>query len=219
MTLRCAVYAVPGIMLGDGPDSAAVRALAQQWIARTVTARRYGYHATLKAPFRLRDGLTVDTDVVPAVAEFAQSHGPVAVPAIDLRRISGFWALTPGAPAAELTELAAAVVRAFDSLRAAPTEAEVARRRPERLSQRQRELLRIWGYPYVLDEFRFHITLTDELPGPEQTTRGDALRAEFAAHLGVDLPVSALVLFVEPQPGADFILRSVHPLTAAQEAQ
>ncbi len=217
MTARCAIYAIPGIVAGDGPATAAVRVLAQQWIARTVTARRYGYHATLKAPFRLRDGLTVDADVAPAVAGFAGTHEPVTVPTIDVRRIGGFWAITPGAPDTELTELAAEVVQAFDNLRAVPTEAEVARRRPERLSERQRELLSSWGYPYVLDEFRFHITLTDELSGSEQAATGAALRAEFAAHLGADLPVSALVVCVEPQSGADFIVHSVHPLTA-QEA-
>ena len=38
------------------------------------------------------------------------------------------------------------------------------RRRPETLSPRQRELLHRRGYPFVMEEFRFHPRLTGGLP-------------------------------------------------------
>ncbi|MES2169227.1 MAG: DUF1045 domain-containing protein [Actinomycetota bacterium] len=216
MTARCAIYVAPGLPPWDGPVASAVRERADARIARTVSARRYGYHATLKAPFRLHHGLSIDDDLVPAVAEFAAARRAVTVPAADIRSIGSFWAIMPGAPAPELHALSDQVVSEFDRFRARPSDAEIARRHPELLTERQRELLERWGYPYVFDEFRFHITLTDELPERKLESVGADLRAEFAAYLGADLPVSALVVFVEPEPGAEFFVHSIHPLSAEE---
>jgi hypothetical protein len=215
---RVAIYAAPGLAPSDGPVASTVRELAEKRIAQTIVAQRYGYHATLKAPFRLRDGLTLEGDLVPSIMDFCATHTAALVPSADIHRIGGFWALTPGAPAPALHALADDVVQAFDRFRAEPTEAEIARRNPEHLSARQRELLDRWGYPYVFDEFRFHITLTDELIGEQLHTAGAELHAEFAPHLGADLPISVLALFVEPEPGADFVVHSLHPLIS-QEAR
>ena len=112
---------------------------------------------------------------------------------------------------------AADTVRGLDSLRAPLTAAERAARRPERLTRRQRDLLDAWGYPYVLDEFRFHLTLTDDLDGPAGAAAGERLAGEFAEVLGADVPVGRLVTVVEPAPGADFEVLSVHPLSAPEE--
>ena len=210
--MRVAVYAAPGLRPEDGELAARVRELADAFLARTVAARRYGYHATLKAPFRLRDGLTLEGDLVPAVAALAADSGPVVVPAVAPASMGGFWALTPHAPAPALHALADAVVTRLEPLRAELSADERARRRPERLAPRRRELLDRYGYPYVLDEFRFHLTLTDELAGAEHEAAGSELAAAFAPLLPADLPLSALLVFVEPEPGADFAVHSIHPL-------
>jgi putative phosphonate metabolism protein len=125
--------------------------------------RKYGFHGTIKPPFRLAEGVAPD-DLAQAVARLATSLRAVELPALALRQIDGFLAFVPDGDTAALGDLAAEVVRALDPLRAPLTEAEIARRRPERLTERQRALLGIYGYPYVMEEFQFHLTLTGRLP-------------------------------------------------------
>ena len=96
------------------------------------------------------------------------------IPQLSLARLDGFFALVPGAEAADLYALADDVVTGFDGFRAPATEAEIARRNPAALTSRQRELLDAWGYPYVLDEFRFHLTLTDRIPASGSRRRRSA---------------------------------------------
>ena len=100
---------------------------------------------------------------------------------------------------------------AFEPFRAPLTDADIARRRPERLTPRQRELFEQYGYPYVLDEFRFHLTLTDPVPDGSAADVDAALAAHFGAVTGVDVPLRAIALFVERAPGADFEILSIHP--------
>jgi hypothetical protein len=233
---RFAIYAVPGAGSTD-PAAALLRDQAEQWLGRraagepvtpcvpagwtreavdamTASARRYGFHATVKAPFRLAEGRT-EEELDAALARFAANHARVLVPRLSLARLDGFFALVPGAEAAELQALADEVVTAFDGFRAQPTEAEHARRRPESLTARQRELLKAWGYPYVLDEFRFHLTLTDRIHDGRRSAVERALNGWFAASLGATVPIDALVLFTEAEPGAPFLLHAAHPLRPA----
>ncbi|WP_007513349.1 MULTISPECIES: DUF1045 domain-containing protein [Pseudofrankia] len=233
MTARFAIYAAPG----TGPTDAAAVALrekAERWLGRavsgepvtpgvpagwtretvdamTVDARRYGFHATLKAPFRLAEGRTPD-ELDAACASFAAGRAGVTIPRLSLARLGSFFALVPGAEAAELYALADDVVTGFDGFRAPATEAELARRKPASLTPRQRELLGAWGYPYVLDEFRFHLTLTDGIPPRRQPDVERALSGWFAASLGATVRIDALALFTEAEPGAPFALHAVHPL-------
>lgn len=186
----------------------------------TVDARRYGFHATLKAPFRLAEGRTLD-ELEAAVAAFAAQRPIVHVPQLALTRLGRFFALMPGAPAESLYALAAEIVKTFDGFRAAPSAADLARRNPEGMTPRQRELFEAWGYPYVLDEFRFHLTLTDRIP-PERQPEVEAVLTEwfepwFSAVPDHTLPIDALALFTETEPGAPFELHSVHPLRPAAE--
>ena len=134
------------------------------------------------------------------------------VPRLRVARLGRFFALIPGGDAAELYALADEVVTAFDGFRAPPTEAELARRDPASRTPRQRELLTAWGYPYVLDEFRFHLTVTDRIPAAQQPAVERTLTDWFSASLGATVPVDALALFTEEEPGASFTLRSVYPL-------
>jgi putative phosphonate metabolism protein len=138
---------------GDLPDLAGV----------TVAPRVYGFHATLKAPMRLAPGCT-EVDLLAQVQRLAAAHPPVAVGELAVAALGRFLALVPVAAPPALALLAAECVAALDPLRAPLTEAEIAKRRPERLSPRGRVLLDRWGYPHVFEEFRFHMTLTDALP-------------------------------------------------------
>lgn len=236
MTRRFAIFAAPG----SGPADATgtlLRERAEQWLGRsvfgnpvtpgvpdgwtraavdaiTIDARRYGFHGTLKPPFRLADGQT-EEELDAAVARFAAGTAGAFVPRLRLARLGGFFALVPGAETPELDALADEVVKGFDDFRAPPTEAELARRKPASLTPRQRELLTAWGYPYVLDEFRFHLTLTDRIPEREWPTVERVLSDWFAPLLGATVPVDALALFTEAEPGAPFALSAVHPLRPA----
>ncbi|MFX5207135.1 DUF1045 domain-containing protein, partial [Acinetobacter baumannii] len=79
--------------------------------------RKYGFHATLKAPMALAPGRT-EADLIAACAAFAGTTRPVPVirPVVDA--ISGFIAVIPAEPVDALQQLAAACVRDFDSFRA-----------------------------------------------------------------------------------------------------
>jgi putative phosphonate metabolism protein len=173
--------------------------------------RRYGLHATLKPPFRLAGGTSRD-DLVEALARFSAATPPIEAPALTLAAIDGFLALRPNAPAPDLDRLAARCVDSFDRFRAAPTEAETKKRLAANLSERQRALLDRWGYPYVMEEFRFHITLTRR--------SGDAERAEITALLSphlveittAPLRIGSLCLFEQPDADRRFALTARFPL-------
>ena len=179
--------------------------------AVTVAPRKYGFHGTLKPPFRLAEGQSF-TALHTAVATLATHLAPVTLPGLRLRDLDGFLALTPEGDQAPLHALAAEVVTALEPFRAPLTAAEIAKRRPERLTPRQRDLLDAYGYPFVLEEFRFHLTLSDRLPEP--TALAAQAQAHFAPHLPRPFTIDALCLFGEAADGR-FHLMQRHPLTAS----
>lgn len=168
MFQRYALYFVPDGPWGDagaawlGWDTRHGRAIAQTDVRQadlTARPRKYGFHATLKAPFRLANGATRDS-LETAIAALARSLKPVPLASLQVSQIGRFFAMTAPGEQAALIDLSSAVVRDLDRLRAPLTEADLKRRRAARLTDRQDALLQAWGYPYVLDEFRFHLTLT-----------------------------------------------------------
>ncbi|MFT4150296.1 MAG: DUF1045 domain-containing protein [Paracoccaceae bacterium] len=167
--------------------------------------RKYGFHGTVKPPFRLATGQSADA-LNQAMAGLCADLPPVSLPGLRLKNLDGFLALVPQGDPAPLCDLAAGVVRALDPFRAPLTEAEVARRRPERLTVRQRQLLDLWGYPYVMEEFRFHLTLTDRLE-PEMAAQAETvLSAHFAPVLPAPFTVDELCLFGEAADGRFHLL-------------
>lgn len=185
------------------PELAAIDAKRLHEI--TAEPRRYGFHATLKPPFRLADGLKADA-LDEAAAAFARGFSTFIAPPLCLSSISGFWALTPSEPCPMLDRLAEDCVRAFDRFRAPPSEAELARRRASRLSSAQETLLAQWGYPYVMEEFRFHMTLTGRLGPEEGTAVAKALKPLVEPLCGAPLPIDAICLFRQADRDAPFRL-------------
>lgn len=131
----------------------------------TSTPRKYGFHGTLKPPFRLAQGATQE-GLVAEVKDFAARHQAFEMPPLRLASLGKFLALTLSSPSQDLRDLAFACVAHFDGFRAPLTDVELVKRRATGLSPRQEVLLCDWGYPYVDDEFRFHLTLSGAL-GPE----------------------------------------------------
>lgn len=128
-------------------------------VALTAEPRRYGLHATIKAPFRLADGQTRGA-LIEAARRLAAGLAPVPLTLQPRHMPGGFVALVPQPQPQALTDLAAAIVERLDGFRAPLTDSEIARRRPDRLSDRQRDHLLRWGYPHVMQEFHAHLTLT-----------------------------------------------------------
>ena len=187
----------------DGNDLPFPGGVTADWHELTRDPRKYGFHATLKAPVALTPGKT-EAELVAACDSFAGSKRPIPViePVVD--SISGFIAVIPAKPSAELEQLAAEATTAFDTFRAPLSAEDRARRNPERLTQRQRDYLDRWGYPYVMEEFRFHMTLTGRLPTERSEPVLSMLRSKFAATGLKTLAIDAFALFRQDATEARF---------------
>jgi putative phosphonate metabolism protein len=154
------------------------------WRELTRDPRKYGFHATLKAPLALASGKT-EAGLLATCEIFAGTPRPIPVirPVVD--SISGFIAVVPAEPSAELGRLAADCVREFDSFRAALAPEDRARRNPAALTPRQCDYLDRFGYPYVMEDFRFHMTLTGRLDAERRRPVLTMLRERFAV-LGLE---------------------------------
>lgn len=177
--------------------------VAPDWRDITADPRKYGFHGTLKAPMVLAPGKT-QAELVAACATFAGKARaiPVIHPVVDT--ISGFIAVIPAEPVFELQQLAADCVRDFDSFRPELTAEDRARRRPEKLTERQREYLDRWGYPYVMEEFRFHMTLTGRLDAERREAILAMLRERFAGLKLDTLTIDRITLFRQDDAKARF---------------
>ncbi len=217
--MRAAIFYTPA------PDGALAR-LAAGWLGRdaftgaaasqdpshrllVAEPARYGFHATLKAPFRLAEGTALE-GVARQLRSFCAGRAGPTIRRLTLAQLGPFFALVPADPEPGLATLEADALRSFEPYRAPLDAAAIARRRPDRLTPRQLEHLHRWGYPFVLDEFRFHMTLTGPLREGAAAVRRD-LEAHFAEVLGRPLPLDGLALFVEPEPGAPFRVHAYHP--------
>ncbi len=197
----------------DLPFPTDVTQTVADWRELTADPRKYGFHATLKAPFALAEGKT-ESGLVEACAAFVGT--PRAIPAIRpvVDSISGFIAVIPAEPSRQLEQLAADCVTSFDSFRAPLTGHDRARRNPDKLPPRQRDYLDRWGYPYVMDEFRFHMTLTARL---DETRRGGVLQMlrDRFSDVGISsLAVNRIALLRQDDAGSRFHIIGSWPLTA-----
>jgi hypothetical protein len=164
-------FAVPGLPL---PREALVEA-----------PRRYGFHATLKAPFRLSDGHG-EGDLDAAARAVAAGCGRFEL-RLQVAAVGGFLALVPDEAPPALAALEEAVVTGLDAV--------------------EEENLRRWGYPYVLRRFRFHMTLTGPLPPEARAAVRAALEPALADVLAQPVPVAEICRFAEGGDGAFRLVR------------
>jgi putative phosphonate metabolism protein len=176
----------------------------------TRSPRHYGFHGTLKAPFALADGASPHALDEAADAFASVRRTPFEI-TLEVGSLGGFIALVPAAGSPALEALAADCVEAFDRFRAPLDEAEIARRRASGLTARQdRHLLR-YGYPYVLDDFRFHMTLTERLQPPERDQVLAILAGRAAPVCAKPFTIDAIAIFEQPSREAPFTLRRRFP--------
>ena len=216
---RFAIYHLPDAKLGRvgsswlGWDAREGRALPHPDLPLPIdklvaTPARYGFHATLKAPFRLADGATAQ-EVAGAMRAICAQLSGFEMP-VSLQDDWGFMALRPeGPPPPQLIALEAALVTRLDHLRAPLTEAERARRHPDRLPPKALAHLDHWGYPFVLDAFQYHLTLTGALPTPEQQEIRKVLDPVLAPLIARPMPVRAVALMGEDRAGFFHLIEEV----------
>lgn len=228
-TMRYAIYYTPGpehclaaaaaAWLGRNPHTGEVCSQpALDWLPaadfETLTAdpRRYGFHGTLKAPFRL-GGDVQETDLIREMEHFASTQAPVMLAAgLKVSRLGPFFALVPAVESFDLAEFASNCVRRFEPFRAPLTQPELTRRRRTRLSDNQDRLLVQWGYPYVFDEFRFHMTLTGRVPETMRDRMLRDLETYFADHTDIPFRLDTLSLFSQASPEKAFRVEAAFPL-------
>jgi hypothetical protein len=222
--IRLAIYYTPDT---DSPLAVA----AAQWLGRDVlssgqhlpkpalslpperhmeiiaTPFHYGFHGTIKPPFRLADGVTVE-QVGDRLHEFTRRFRQFILPPLTVTYTNDFFCLQPTAPCPDLSHLAAETVKTFDAFRRVPEAAELRRRRSAGLTSQQKQLLRVWGYPYLMDEFRFHLTLTGKISDSlEKKILEEELQKRFEPHLLRGIPFCSLALFIEEDNKEMHLLR------------
>jgi putative phosphonate metabolism protein len=175
----------------------------------TRSPRHYGFHGTLKAPFALADSTT--PSALDATAEtLARARERFEV-MLRPGSLGGFLALLPIERSLALDRLEADCVAAFVVHRAPLDDAVFARRRAAELTPRQDAYLVRYGYPYVLDEFRFHMTLTERLQPPERDDVLAVLVERAAPVCAGSLVIDAISIFEQPHRAAPFTLRRRYP--------
>lgn len=182
----------------------------------THAPRRYGWHATLVAPFHMAPGVEL-ADVLACARAWASSVArfEMAVKAAELGR---FVALRPADARDDeaLRALSGSALKALAALRRKPSHESIEKRIDGSMSARQIELLRKWGYPYVFDEYRFHMTLSDSL---DDRNARESIVSEWRGRIDTlgPLPMHGAALFIEPEPGAPFTLWQRLPFNNAQD--
>jgi putative phosphonate metabolism protein len=172
----------------------------------TAEPARYGWHATLKAPFVLSEGVALD-DLRAALYALAASFTAFDMPDLKVRQLGGFLALCPEGDKEAINAVASACVTLLDRLAAPLSSDELERRRRKgSLSTQEDALLVRWGYPYVMERYRFHLSLTGNLQGVDDTTAKRLVQAA-QVWFGALPPCrfDGLSLFAEPSKGADFV--------------
>ncbi len=190
--------------------SSAGRLSAEEIAGHTAAARRYGFHATLMAPFTLADDVD-EGALIAALDDFCATTRSVLLPRLELSRLGRFFALTPQGESSELSALARAVVITFDRFRAPLSDSERQRRAADLTAPQLRNLER-WGYPYVFDDFQFHMTLTGRVDDADASRVRHAIEEHFGPVLDQPLEIASLALFVEPEPQGPFVVRSFHEI-------
>lgn len=222
--MRAAIYWAPELddplhaagsaWLGRDAETAAhVKQPAIAGLAEiTADPRGYGLHATLKPPFHLAGRYQ---SLVEDVAHWAAGQARFTLPPLAVQNLKGFLALRETTPCAPLHALADSAVASLDHHRAPPSQAELDRRRRSGLTPVQEALLARWGYPYVMAEWRFHVTLTQRLPFDEVGRVRPLAEAHFAGLLEQPRVVGSVCIFTQAGPAAPFLVAERLPLSGA----
>lgn len=201
---------------GRTVEPMSVDGFSQEEIAEiTAEPRRYGFHATLKAPFRLVEG--ADAGELRLELEKLALSRQVFSQKMKVARLGRFFAIVADGPSPELDEVAHAVVRHFERFRAPLTEAEFQRREPDKLSPSQLQNLLTWGYPHVFADFRFHMTLTGKVTEDKAERLQPVLETIFGPLLEEPIEIGGLALFMQPGADQPFHVETMHAFSVRED--
>ena len=176
----------------------------QALYAATAEPRRYGFHATLKAPFHLQKNYVEDGLIV-KLTTLAKNLQPLELGALSAVKMGHFVALVPESMSVKLLALAEKCVIELDDLRAPLSELEIARRQVNLADERGQFLLKEFGYPHVLERYVLHFTLSGRVTPLIAETFINAVRSPIRQlNQCSPMVLDRLCLFVEDSPGAPF---------------
>jgi len=165
----------------------------------TKAKRRYGFNCTLKPPFELNPATTVN-GLLETARVLALGLSPIEMPKLELTLIGNFIALTLTSSSAVIDELASTCVRAFEGFRMPLSEERIARYRRDKLTVHQEQMLNHWGYPYVMEEFRFHMSLTDRIQSnKKQETILNTLKKFFRPVFAKSILISQITVVAQKE--------------------
>jgi len=213
--MRYAIYYCPGIHTALGR-------LGREWLSEALSlpgisserrqvlladVRRYGWHATIHAPFAPMSGASYG-DVRSAVTALAETFDAFEL-TLRLDRLAGFLSLRPIVDGIPERALAAACLNKLQPIRASLSD-EALQHRGAGLDKEELSLLQKHGYPYVLDRYRFHLTLA----APAGELEELAMRKWLQSHIAALPPtrIDALAICREAAPGSPFELLERVPL-------
>ncbi|MCP8883302.1 DUF1045 domain-containing protein [Devosia sp. XJ19-1] len=196
---RAAIWLGRDPATGQSHDGAVAGIERTRLLNLTQSAGRYGFHATLKAPMALAEGQT-EAALRAAMQRVAAELPPVPLGKLTIANLDGFLALVPEeADNPQILDFAASVVEAFEPFRAPLNPRDRAARATANLTPRQEELLDAYGYPYVFDQFLFHMTLTDRLAGADHADLLRAAQTWFGPVLDEPVTIDRLSLYHEQE--------------------
>jgi putative phosphonate metabolism protein len=191
-------------LCGPLPQPALDGVSAERLAAITETTRHYGFHATLKPPFRIAEHQSVEA-LHEQAERFAAARRPFIIPALEVTALDRFIAVRPSQTCSALHELADDCIRSFDSFRAPPDTEEQAKRQAASLTEAQNKLLEQWGYPYVFEEYRPHFSITErieEASARDKTAK--AIRKFCSPESLTCLTVESISIFGQPDSTMPF---------------
>jgi len=104
------------------------------------------------------------------VADFSHKQTPIDLTGLAPVRSCRYDSLAFDQQPEALPQLASECVTRFEQFRAPLTEADVQRRNPDSLTESQRQNMYQYGYPHVLNDFNFHMTLSGHFHQPDRNT-------------------------------------------------
>lgn len=176
------------------------------------TPAHYGFHATLKAPFCLCDALT-ERDLLSAVETLAVKQASIIMDSLHPKMLSDFVALAFDRQPPAIEKLAAECVELLEPLRAPLTPEDLLKRNPDKLSDTQKKYLYQFGYPFVMSEFRFHMTLTGSFDAVEHANYLNWLQCFYKRCVHTAPVLDRLAVFWQPDRATAFTRLAQFPFT------
>jgi hypothetical protein len=212
LTIVAANWLGRNVYSGEMVEPPRIRGLGIHEVAfHTALPRRYGFHAVLKAPFRLADP-TSEPALLRDLMRYSGTLTPFELPRLEIARLGNVFGLVPARPCDRLNYLAAALVEEFDRFRAPMSEAEIDCLDPDGLSAPQFANLHRWGSAHVMDEFRFQMLLTGPVGASDISRMEQALQDFFEPVLAEPVAVTNVALMMEEGSGGPFRVHSLHPM-------